>query len=378
MQNEILTYHASPDRSDELELTRQKKVFEDLPQLSFFLDSVPTVYLVLNSNRQIVYANRTALKTLGCNSIDELLGKRPGEALNCVHASEMPAGCGTSEACQHCGAVNAIIIGLNSSAVKECRITSENSENHFDLRIWTNPYIVKDEHFVIFSVADISDEKRRNALERIFFHDVLNTAGGIKGISELIHSFPEEVTEFKDLLFDSSNHLIQEIQGQRDLRHAENNDLTISLTKLNTKKIVDFLVGFYSNHEISKNKIIVSDSNAKSIDFVSDESLLMRVLSNMTKNAIEASKENQSITLGCMTNDDSVVFYVHNPNFMPRNIQLQIFQRSFSTKGAGRGLGTYSMKLLSEKYLKGKVYFKTDETEGTTFFAKYPINFEML
>lgn len=38
---------------------------------------------------------------------------------------------------------------------------------------------------------------------------------------------------------------------------------------------------------------------------------------------------------------------------LPLLVQLQIFNRSFSTKGKGRGTGTYSMKLLTKRYLKG-------------------------
>ena len=377
MNSEINTNFASPVRADIDEIMRQKSIFDNYAQLSFFLNTIPSVYLILNQHRQIVFANQTALDTLSYKSMDEILGMRPGEAMRCIHSTEMPAGCGTSEACQHCGAVNAILTGLrNTKDVRECRINTDDAQNVFDLRVWTNPYKIGDEMFVIFSVADISDEKRRRALERIFFHDVLNTAGGIKGISELIHNFPEEITEFNDILFDSSNQLLNEILAQRDLINAENSELQPYITKLNSKKIVDFLVGFYSNHEISKNKKIVAKSDSSGLEFESDEVLLLRVLSNMTKNALEASSEGQTVTISCIGENNRVKFSVHNTNFMPRNIQLQVFQRSFTTKGAGRGLGTYSMKLLSEKYLNGKVYFTTDESLGTTFYGEYPMRIE--
>jgi signal transduction histidine kinase len=52
---------------------------------------------------------------------------------------------------------------------------------------------------------------------------------------------------------------------------------------------------------------------------------------------------------------------------MSEEVQRQLFQRSFSTKGIGRGLGTYSIRLLTENYLKGKVSFISNETEGTVF-----------
>jgi signal transduction histidine kinase len=57
---------------------------------------------------------------------------------------------------------------------------------------------------------------------------------------------------------------------------------------------------------------------------------------------------------------------------MPRHVQQQLFQRSFSTKGGGRGLGTYSIKLLSERYLKGDVSFVSSQAEGTTFTVRFP------
>jgi signal transduction histidine kinase len=58
---------------------------------------------------------------------------------------------------------------------------------------------------------------------------------------------------------------------------------------------------------------------------------------------------------------------------MPKEVQMQIFQRSFSTKGKGRGIGTYSIKLLTETYLGGKVSFRSEERHGTTFRIDLPL-----
>jgi sensor histidine kinase regulating citrate/malate metabolism len=59
---------------------------------------------------------------------------------------------------------------------------------------------------------------------------------------------------------------------------------------------------------------------------------------------------------------------------MPKDVRQQVFQRSFSTKGTGRGLGTYSMKLLGEKFLNGKVSFKSTAAAGTVFSLELPFN----
>jgi sensor histidine kinase regulating citrate/malate metabolism len=65
-----------------------------------------------------------------------------------------------------------------------------------------------------------------------------------------------------------------------------------------------------------------------------------------------------------------VKFSVHNSKYIEPEVQNQLFKRSFSTKGVGRGFGTYSMKLFGEKYLKGKVWFESSPENGTTFFIE--------
>jgi sensor histidine kinase regulating citrate/malate metabolism len=92
----------------------------------------------------------------------------------------------------------------------------------------------------------------------------------------------------------------------------------------------------------------------------------------MLKNAIEATSLGGTITVGVVDSGDEIEFWMNNPGEMPRQVQLQVFQRSFSTKGRGRGLGTYSMRLLTERYLGGRVTFSSSAIEGVTFRAVYP------
>jgi signal transduction histidine kinase len=91
----------------------------------------------------------------------------------------------------------------------------------------------------------------------------------------------------------------------------------------------------------------------------------------MIKNALEATPAGGTVRLEVRPEDGAREIAVHNPGAMPREAQLQIFQRSFSTKGRGRGLGTYSMKLLSG-YLDAELSFSSSEQEGTTFRLRLP------
>ncbi len=76
-----------------------------------------------------------------------LSGLRLGEVLNCIHSDKMEAGCGTSENCTYCGAVNATLQSqdLNEVVVEECRISAINDEESIslDLRITANPFDFK-------------------------------------------------------------------------------------------------------------------------------------------------------------------------------------------------------------------------------------------
>jgi signal transduction histidine kinase len=101
--------------------------------------------------------------------------------------------------------------------------------------------------------------------------------------------------------------------------------------------------------------------------------LLGRVIGNLLKNALEASAPGDQVTATCAADDHSVSFTIHNQTVMSPDVQLQLFQRSFSTKGPGRGLGTYSAKLLTERYLGGTVSFRSDAEHGTTFVVRYPL-----
>ena len=118
-----------------------------------------------------------------------ILEPRPGDVLKCVHAWENEAGCGTSEHCMSCGAALAILAGLSGErASRECRATVKQQGQFIslDLLFTAKPLTLEGQCFTLVFVTDISHEKRRKFLERIFFHDILNTAGSLRGIVELL------------------------------------------------------------------------------------------------------------------------------------------------------------------------------------------------
>jgi signal transduction histidine kinase len=363
------TKFAPAERASEADVRDQHQSLSSIPFFESILDSVPDILVFLNEHRQVVFANKAVFSFLGIEPTLEVLGNRPGEAFGCVHAVQTEGGCGTTEFCQTCGAVQAILAAQRGHPeAKECRIALEDSGEALDLKVSTVPFEYQGERFTVCGLQDISHEKRRRALERTFFHDVLNTAGGLRGFVELLlESEPDEVPEVATRVDKISRQLIEEIEAQRSLLAAEAHQLSVDLVELETKEILEELAVVYRRHEVAADKKIAIAADCESATFLSDRTLLQRVLGNMLKNALEASQVAEKVTLGARVDGDQVELWVNNPTFMPRDVQLQIFKRSFSTKGSGRGIGTYSMRLLASRYLGGTVDFTTAEADGTTF-----------
>ena len=340
------------------------------------LNSVLNYILILNQQRQIVFASRNVLELVPGAELKGLLGKRPGEALGCAHPDETTGGCGTTAFCRECGATKSILTSLAGKRdCQECRMMRivNSEEVVMDLLVACTPLMIEGERFSLAAIADISHEKRRRALEKIFFHDVINSAGGLEGLIQMINEqAPADIRDDIDLLRAGVTQVVEEIFAQRDLMAAENDELAVELNPLNSRTVLEKVLHLYANHPAAEYRELRLASDAESLDLVTDQRLLGRVLGNLIKNALEAAQRGHVVTAGCTGEGDGVRFWVHNPTVMPPGVQLQIFNRSFSTKGSGRGLGTYSVKLLTERYLKGKVGFTTSKEGGTTFFVTLP------
>ena len=366
----LKTYYASAERAGSDILIKQRDQLISNELLVNISNSVSQMLLVLNRHRQIVYANKPFCDFLGISDPQSIIGKRPGEAVKCKYSYECQAGCGTSEFCKTCGAVNAILeseSGIQSE--KECQIlTKENMA--LDLKVLATPFETENETLTIFAVNDISHEKRKNILEKVFYHDVLNSAGSISGLSSILKELedPDEKAEIAALISRACDNLVNEIQSQKQLVSAEQGELEINLSPFASVEILQELAELYSKHEVIGDKYIVIDKTSQNFIVKTDLSLLRRIIGNMIKNALEAESGKSQVVLKCQQNGVGNRFSVHNQTFIPREIQLQLFKRSFTTKGVGRGIGTYSMKLLGEKYLNGKVGFESTPEEGTTFY----------
>lgn len=372
-EEDVSTHFAPAGRDTPEELRRRWQVVERAPLLRAAIDAMAQVVLILNERRQTVAVNRCLACLLEHKKADPL-GKRPGEVFECVHAEAGPDGCGTDWHCAACGAVEAILESgrVRGQVTRECRMTVKAPEGFvaMDLRATATLVEVEGERFTVCSIDDVGDEKRLHVLQRMFFHDVLNTAGGIRGYAQVLQeglSTGPDAQRDLARMAQLTDDLIELVHSQRDLVGAEGNRLEVRAEPLRTREFAATLVALYGSHSVAAGRSLVLGPIWDG-QLVTDRRLLGRVLGNLVKNALEATLPGGTVTLACADLGPEVQFSVHNPGVMPPEVQLQVFQRSFSTKeGTGRGIGLYSAKLFGERYLGGKIDFVSREPEGTTF-----------
>ena len=199
-------WHASPEvqpwirasqiRSGRIQepSSRQVQCFFTNPFSNLLLEAAGGYLLVLNPQRQILAANSDLLEAIGMQEGDTLVGLRPGEALHCVHAEEGPHGCGTSRACAYCGAVLAILAAQTELKVTdgECRVLMRRDGKlaaaEFQVRV--TPLDHGGDIFLAMVLLDISDQKRKDVFERLFFHDLANTVQCLEGWGEQLQAGP--------------------------------------------------------------------------------------------------------------------------------------------------------------------------------------------
>lgn len=369
------THFARAGRSSVEELTEEIKRSLGDPCFNVVLEAVHGYVAVLNEHRQILGANQALLDALNANTGRSVVGLRVGEALNCVHFTEGTDGCGTSRHCRTCGAVLSVLAAQAHAKPeeRECRLMvfKDKQLQAVDFAVRATPLQLGGSTVTAAVFQDISAVKRREVLEQVFFHDLLNTLGGITGWTELLKASDQQFAAREITAL--AEGLKEEILSQRTLLAAERGDLTITLSTVDATELAARLSVIFEHHPAAEGKRLVVRPLPERHYLRTDPVLLLRVLVNMIKNAFEASLPDAAVALGFEWVDGRASFVVHNDTVIPDEVREHVFERSYSTKARqGRGIGTYSMKLYGENYLHGSVTFTSDSASGTTFRIALP------
>lgn len=189
--------------SESASKTKIKQQHEKILSLKYtkeIINAFPDLVAILNEYRQIVFANESFIELFSIIDFEKTLGQKPGELIKCINSSIYEGGCGSTRNCQYCGITQTILNCQDTGKEQtgEARLTLEFRKKLIPLELFVKakPLIIEDELFIVTIMVDISDQKRKEYLERTFIHDIINSTWSL---SSRLEFFPREgLNEIQD------------------------------------------------------------------------------------------------------------------------------------------------------------------------------------
>jgi len=137
---------------------------------------------------------------------------------------------------------------------------------------------------------------------------------------------------------------------------------------LNVVEVVDLALDIFTENYLT------FSCDKKEIIAKLDRTQLIRIITNLVKNAIQAVTkiENPKVDIELFDHKDNVVISVaDNGHGISEENKLKVFEPKFTTKSSGMGLGLAIIKNIIETY-KGSITFTSEEGKGTVFKVTLP------
>ncbi|TWO33908.1 GHKL domain-containing protein [Seonamhaeicola sediminis] len=168
-----------------------------------------------------------------------------------------------------------------------------------------------------------------------------------------------------------SKTLIQQIDTMSSIASAFSNFAKMPAQQNETLNVVEIIKLAL---DIFNEDYIIFTSDYKEIIAKFDRTQLIRVVTNLVKNGIQAIPKNQTprIAIHVTTKDDNVLLTVaDNGSGVSEENKNKVFEPKFTTKTSGMGLGLAMVKNIVETY-KGTITFESIKDKGTTFKVIFP------
>jgi PAS domain-containing protein len=128
--------------------------------LGTILDAIPASIFMVDKDVEVLGVNRTALRMLSQDP-DSIIRHPAGELLHCIHSTETPGGCGTSESCRECQVRAGVSKSFSANQVVRQKVQMElvnkGDVSKVSLLITTTPFEFKEKMFVLLILEDISE-----------------------------------------------------------------------------------------------------------------------------------------------------------------------------------------------------------------------------
>jgi len=265
-------------------------------------------------------------------------------------------------------------IGETNINQKNQKIVLEEGSREINLLVQSYNKMVDELEESATKLAQSEREEAWREMAKQVAHEIKNPLTPMRlTVQSFQRKFDENDPNIKQKLEDYTKTLIQQIDTMSSVASAFSNFATMPAQQnetLNVVKVVKLAL------EIFNENYIQFASLEDEIIIKLDRTQLIRVITNLVKNAIQSipeEQENKMIFVTVFRELGSVKIEVKdNGKGVSDENKIRIFEPKFTTKSSGMGLGLSIIKKIIENY-KGTITFESDEGKGTTFSVSFPI-----
>jgi len=254
--------------------------------------------------------------------------------------------------------------------------------------ITTSPIIFENNIIgAIITFRDITHEKEVDRMKTEFLslasHQLRTPLSAIRWFVEILLSgdagpLNREQREFLGNVDESTNRMVALINDLLNITRIESGRIIIDPKPTDLGKLIEGIMAEVKSKYLAKSQKIILSIHPKLDKINVDPNLVRAVYLNLINNSIKYTPAGGEITIFISRKGDSILSQVSDNGVgIPQAEQKRVFQKFFRGRNIvkkvveGTGLGLYLVKAIIESS-NGKIYFKSEENKGTTFWFTVP------
>ncbi len=186
-------------------------------------------------------------------------------------------------------------------------------------------------------------------------------------------------TESLNTIISASNRMNETVSTLLNISRIEGGVITLHHKIIELGALCDDIIHDHRLVAKEKNLDIICHKPKQAIKIRNDSVLLKEVFANLINNSIKYTPEHGSIDVRIYTKDDQAMISIKDTGVgIPETSQDYVFSKFFraanvaSQETSGMGLGLYLTKSIIHE-MNGRIWFKSSEGQGTTFYVALPL-----
>jgi len=344
------------NRIKEILINAREEVMKNEKFLSVIIETVPVGMMLMDEQGGIITVNSTLLQWFGLPSL--------------THVNQL-------------GRVNEsypdMFVRLRPGDSSQLSIINEREEMQISLRV--TEISLKQSVMKLISFSNIGSELESKEMEswirliRVMTHEIMNSIAPITSLSNtLLDILRPEPTDSKNLrktTVEAFETIHTTAQGLLNFVESYRTFSAIPqpvIQPFPVRKLIVQAVNLHAQQSAEKN-ISVQALSSDDFNLYADKNLVMQVLVNVLKNAIEATNENGAIHINFTQRRDgkTVIDIANTGQPIPKDILPLIFIPFFTTKEKGSGIGLSVSRYIMR--LHGGNLLHSVSGDGMTVFS---------